>query len=99
MRWAWVLGAALLLPVALPAGGAPRRLPEVRHRRRCEPWLASGSCTLRTAPAHSAPSLTAVACGAPITPLRVWRSPGGRRWLRVQTTTAAGAVRRGWLAA
>ena len=41
LRWAWVLGFALLAPVALPAGGAELRVPDPRRRGSAGPLLAS----------------------------------------------------------
>jgi hypothetical protein len=36
--------------------------------------------------------------GAPLRVLRQWMEPGGRRWLQVEASTAAGRASRGWLA-
>ena len=34
LRWSWLLGVSLFGPVALPAGGAERRLPQVRRQQQ-----------------------------------------------------------------
>jgi len=97
-RWAALLGFALIAPAALPAGGGDRRLPEVRRRERgLEPLLSQTCMSLRCAPEHRAPVLAQLDSGVPLRVLRHWLSPGGRPWLRVEATTLAGEVSRGWL--
>jgi len=93
-RWAALLGFALIGPVALTAGGADRRLPELRRRSAGEPWLSTGPHSLQAAPERRAPALAQVPPGQPLRVLRSWHSPGGQRWLQVEADT-----RRGWLAA
>jgi hypothetical protein len=100
LRWAALLGFALLAPAALPAGGGERRVPEVRRRQGAfEPLLSSACLSLRCAPERQAPVLAQVDAGVPLRVLRQWLSPQGRRWLRVEIAAASeGAPRRGWLA-
>ena len=99
LRWAALLGFALLAPATLPAGGGERRIPEVRRRQSAqEPWLSSVCQTLRCAPERQAPVLAQVDAGVPLRVLRQWLSPSGRRWLQVEIPMApAGVRRRGWL--
>ncbi|WP_254944472.1 SH3 domain-containing protein [Cyanobium sp. AMD-g] len=98
-RWAALLGFALLAPAALPAGGGDRRLPDVRRReRQAEPLLSNGTVGLHCAPRCQAPVLARLETGAPLRVLREWMEPGGRRWLQVEASTAAGQPSRGWLA-
>ncbi|MCX5946399.1 MAG: SH3 domain-containing protein [Cyanobacteria bacterium] len=97
-RLAALLGLALIAPAALPAGGADRRQPELRRRQAGDPLLATGPLALRTAPRQQAPALVRLEAGEPLELLRSWWSPGGRRWLQVQTAAGPGAPRRGWLA-
>ncbi|WP_254216858.1 SH3 domain-containing protein [Synechococcus sp. CCY 9618] len=98
-RWAALLGFALLAPAALPAGGAERRLPDVRRRERLgEPLLSDGTTHLHCAPGREAPVLVRLEPGAPLRVLRQWLEPGGRRWLQVEASTGAGRASRGWLA-
>ncbi|MEB3354702.1 MAG: SH3 domain-containing protein [Cyanobacteriota bacterium] len=100
-RWAALLGFALVAPAGLPAGGAERRLPEVRRRQSAsEPLLSPGRQLLRCAPCHQAPVISAAELGVPLRVLRRWRGPGGEGWLQVEVPGPAvgpGGVRRGWL--
>lgn len=93
-RWAALLGFALIGPVALPAGGADRRSPEVRRRIAGEPLLSLRPQALRSAPERQAPALAALAADQPLRVMRSWQGAGGERWLQVES--AAG---RGWLVA
>ena len=93
-RWAALLGFALIGPVALPAGGADRRLPELRRRTAGEPWLSTRTHSLQTAPERRAPALAQLQPDHPLRVVRSWHSPSGERWLQVEADT-----RRGWLAA
>ncbi|QPN62557.1 SH3 domain-containing protein [Synechococcus sp. CBW1004] len=98
LRWAALLGFALLAPAALPAGGAERRLPEVRRRQSAlEPLLSSACQSLRCAPERQAPVLARVDAGVPMRVLRQWFSPQGRRWLQVEAVSACGRPSRGWM--
>ncbi|MEI6032396.1 MAG: SH3 domain-containing protein [Synechococcaceae cyanobacterium ELA739] len=97
-RWAALLGFALMAPAALPAGGGDRRLPEVRRRvQGQEPLLSQACLSLRCAPEHQAPVLAHLDADVPLRVLRHWFAPGGRPWLRVEASTLAGEVARGWL--
>jgi hypothetical protein len=97
-RWAALLGFALLAPAALPAGGADRRLPEVRRReRQGEPLLSDGATPLQCAPGRQAPVLARLESGAPLWVLRQWFDPQGRRWVQVETRRRPGLAERGWL--
>jgi len=93
-RWAALLGFALIGPVALPAGGADRRLPELRRRSAGEPWLSTRPQTLQAAPERRAPALAQLRSDQPLRVVRSWHSPSGERWLQVEADT-----RRGWVAA
>ncbi|MEB3317060.1 MAG: SH3 domain-containing protein [Cyanobacteriota bacterium] len=98
LTWAALLGIALFAPAALPAGGADRRMPELRRRESpLEPLLNPTRCTLRAAPRAQAPRLGALEAGVPLRVLHTWIAPGGRRWLRVATRETAGRTSRGWL--
>jgi hypothetical protein len=100
-RWVALLGFALIAPVALPAGGAERRLPEVRRRQAGEPLLPASVRSLQAAPECRAPALGQLAADQPLRVLRTWRSPAGSRWLQVEAAAGPGLApaRRGWLAA
>lgn len=96
--WAALLGFALFAPAALPAGGAERRLPELRRRESArEPLLnPMGDCLL-AAPRCKAPTVASVDADLPLRVLRTWLEPGGRRWWLVTTPGLAGRSTRGWL--
>ena len=94
-RWVAVLSFALVAPAALPAGGAERRLPEVRRREQArEPLTASQACALRCAPQQQAPAIAQVGIGEPLRVMRSWCCRDGDRWLQVELLTSR---RRGWL--
>ena len=92
-RWGAVLAFALFAPVTLPAGGADRRLPEVRRRSTGEPLLSTGCQTLQAAPDQQAPALAELSADQPLRLVRSWRDADGEQWLQVEA-----AERRGWLA-
>jgi hypothetical protein len=97
-RGAALLGFALLAPAALPAGGAERRLPEVRRRESSrEPLLSVASSSLRSSPQRHAPVLAHLEPGSPLRVLRHWFAPDGRRWLQVETVREVRQPSRGWL--
>ncbi len=98
LRLAALLGFAMLAPAALPAGGADRRVPEVRRRESFRDPLLTESCeALRCAPRQEAPSLIHLAPGVPLRILRSWQPGNGDRWLQVEAVMAAGEPARGWL--
>lgn len=98
-RWAALLGFALVAPVALPAGGAERRAPELRRRFSGEPLLSESRAPLKVAPSRCAPVLACVMQDQPLRVLRRWQGRQGERWLMVETAGAATSAdrRRGWL--
>ena len=96
--WAAHLGFSLFAPASLPAGGAERRLPELRRRESSqEPLLSLRSCSLLASPRRQAPVLTCLEPGIPMRVLRTWLEPSGRRWLQVATAGPSGRQTRGWL--
>ncbi|MFI0402187.1 MAG: SH3 domain-containing protein [Cyanobium sp.] len=98
LTWAALLGFALFAPASLPAGGAERRLPELRRRESSqEPLLSLRSCSLLASPRRQAPVLTCLEPGIPMRVLRTWLEPSGRRWLQVATAGPSGRQTRGWL--
>jgi hypothetical protein len=97
-RWAALLGFALVAPAGLPAGGAERRLPEVRRRQsQAEPLLSPVRQALRCAPRHHAPMICCAEVGEPLRVLHRWTEPGGGSWLHVELASPSPAGRRGWL--
>ena len=102
LRWSWLLGVSLLGPAALPAGGAERRLPQVRRHQGSGPLLSGDHCVLQTSPRVVAPALRRLEVGTPLHLLRQWRSDDGRDWIQVQVATGSAlpmAVegQRGWI--
>jgi len=98
LKLAALLGFAMLAPTALPAGGAERRVPEVRRRESFrDPLLTVGCEALRCAPRQEAPSLIHLEAGIPLRVLRSWRPGNGDHWLQVEAVMAAGEPARGWL--
>ena len=96
--WAALLGFALFAPAALPAGGAERRLPELKRRESAEePLLSSFRCSLHCSPLRQAPVLVDLAPDMPLRVLRTWLEPGGCRWIQVATVAPTGRPTRGWL--
>ena len=92
-RWGAVLAFALFAPVSLPAGGADRRLPELRRRSAGEPLLSTGTQPLQAAPEQQAPVLSELHPDQPLRVVRRWCDAGGDEWLQVEA-----AERRGWMA-
>jgi hypothetical protein len=87
-----------MAPATLPAGGAERRLPEVRRRQNpADPLLAGIAAGLRCAPERRAPVLARLEADVPVRVLRRWLAPDGRLWLRVAAGGTAGRPARGWL--
>ena len=102
IRWSWVLGIALFLPAALPAGGGQRFVPEVCRWKGPISLLAGDCCHLLATPFEFAPRLRTLTVGTPIRVLRSWNAPSGEEWLHVQISTneiinSSIDVRRGWV--
>jgi hypothetical protein len=87
--WSWgaVLAFALFAPVALPAGGAERRVPEVRKRSAGEPLILPLALAMSGAPASEAPLLRSLPVGEPVEVLRSWADAMGERWLQVRVAS------------
>ena len=102
LRWSWLLGIALFLPAALPAGGAFRSQVEICRLEDSTSFLAGDSCNLQVSPFAFSPSLRTVEFGTPLRVLRSWHAPNGKEWLQVQINTTSmievsSAVKRGWV--
>ena len=97
-----MLGIALFLPAALPAGGGTRFQPKVCRFTGPIPFLSGDCCDLLATPSSFAPSLRTLEIGTPLRVLRTWQAPNGEDWLQVQIATNAfielsSSVRRGWV--
>ena len=103
IRWTWVLGIALFLPVALPAGGGEHlETKKICRFQGSLPFLADNCCDLLATPLALAPSLRTLEIGTPLRVLRSWQAPDGDEWLQVQITSNtfidfSSPVRRGWI--
>ena len=97
LRWSWLLGMALMAPVALPAGGADRRQPPPRRRPAFGPLHTATDQPLRLSPLEVAPRLRTLKSGSSLRLMRHWSDADGQDWLHVQTLS--GDQRRGWLRA
>lgn len=94
-----LLGFALVAPAGLPAGGAERRVPELRRRgSAAEPLISAAGLRLRCAPRCEAPALADLSSGSRLRVVRQWLAPNGHRWLQVEVPSTAGRPSRGWLA-
>ena len=102
LRWGWLLGVALLGPAGLPAGGAERRLPQIRRQQGSGPLLSCENCVLQSSPSVAAPALRRLEIGTPLQLLRRWRADDGCDWIHVQVASgpvlSAGVKQqRGWI--
>ena len=102
LRWGWVLGLALLLPVALPAGGCEPRKHVICRRKSSGTLLAINQCALRAVPFSKAPILSNLDVGTPLRIVRSWTSEDGEYWLQVQIKSGEivgfnSSARRGWV--
>ncbi len=102
LRWSWVLGIALLAPVALPAGGGTCHLPEERRLDRSTPLLSLKSCILHPSPSAISPALRSIQIGTPLSILRTWRSVDGSDWIMVKISSEeflemSNKPTRGWI--
>ena len=103
LRWSWVLGVALFLPVALPAGGGEVFSSESSHTQTLHPLiLLEPSSSLKTSPFSNAPDLRNLDIGTPLNVLRAWEDSDGKQWLQVkiasnQIMEFSSFARRGWI--
>ena len=101
-HWGWVLGIALFLPVALPAGGASKAANICELDSHYSSFMAGHSCVLHSSPSDFATSLRTVEIGTPLKVLRNWQTSNGEEWLQVQINTNrliefSCSVTRGWI--
>ena len=102
LRWSWLLGVSLIGPVALPAGGAERRLPQIRRQQGSSSLLSGNDCVLHSSPLVAAPALRRLEIGTPLQLLRHWRSEDGSNWIQVKVTSGPPLIdaverQRGWI--
>ena len=102
LRFAWILGIAIFLPISLPAGGASRAIPQIRRREKEDPILSISGCFLKSSPLKVAPCIRTLEVGTPMKILHSWESPEGDNWIHVRITETGnnlllGSVSHGWL--
>ncbi len=102
-RWSWLLFAALLLPVDLPAGGnLANSYQNIRRKSTSNEFFAGHNCILKVSPLEIAPTLSEVELGTSLKVLRSWTSADGKRWVQVQLLAASNSifssgVSKGWI--
>ncbi len=100
-RWGWILGIALLAPIALPAGGGQLLPPHVRFRKSSDPFLTIKSAHLREIPLPQAPSVRSLPVGTPFKILRSWHSSDGKQWIHIRVliddSYGLHSFKNGWL--
>ena len=102
LRWSWLLGVSLFSPIALPAGGAERRLPQIRRQQGSGPLLSGSNCVLHASPIVAAPALRRLEIGTPLQLLRSWRGEDGSDWIQVKVASGSSLSasvdqQRGWV--
>ena len=102
LRWSWLLGIALVLPIALPAGGYSRVQQDVLGKECTSSFFSGDKCLLQASPSFKSPKLRILQVGTPLRVLRIWQSPDGDEWVHVQITSheileLPSSRRRGWL--
>ena len=102
LRWTWVLGIALFLPVGLPAGGSENFQLEYSLFEKANSLFISDSCVLKASPCIYAPSLRTLNLGTPLQVLRRYQGKDGNEWIHVRIFSNErmefdSFVRRGWL--
>ncbi len=104
LRWSWFLGMALILPIALPAGGAELYLHEceIRFLKKSEFLCCEDKCFLKASPFSIAPTLRSLQIGTSLRILRSLKTNDNNVWVQVQINSyellgSASAARRGWV--
>ena len=98
--WIWLLGIALLIPTALPAGGAKKILIENRENSIKSPLIAFKQFNLLASASDDSFILSKVKVGTPVKLMKVWYSAEDEQWLLVNVLTQAykhSFYKRGWV--
>ena len=103
-KWGWLLGLALMAPIALPAGGSDYLNGELRINKSSNRMVSSTNLLLSSSPFVFAPVLREIPIGTPIRILRISRTNDGIQWFHVQLSTielldSPLSKRRGWIRA
>ena len=102
IRWGWLLGVALLAPVALPAGGGERGCTEILCRSKTSPYITYDECFLMASPSLGAPALRKIEFSTPLEILRIWETRDNRKWAQIKLASFEGLQnnylpRNGWI--
>tara|TARA_Y100001968_G_scaffold222494_1_gene205237 strand:- start:1741 stop:2076 length:336 start_codon:yes stop_codon:yes gene_type:complete len=98
--WSWLLGISLLVPTALPAGGAQKSIIETRENSIRSPLIAFKEFNLLSTINDKSTILTRVESGTPVDVLKVWQSPESGTWLLVYVLSQSSHQifsKRGWV--
>ena len=83
IAWTWLLGIALVVPTALPAGGAQKSIIQHRESNIRSPLIALKEFNLLSSASNNSSILTSVRAGTPVNILKVWDNNDGQKWLLV----------------
>ena len=81
--WTWLLGIALVVPAALPAGGAQKSNIQQRMNNIRSPIIALKEFNLLSSASQKSSILTKVKVGTPVNVMKVWDSSDNEKWLLV----------------
>ena len=81
--WVWLLGIALVVPTALPAGGAQKSNIQQRENNIRSPIIALEEFNLLSSASKNSSVLTRVKSGTPVHVMKVWYSEDSGKWILV----------------
>ena len=82
--WIWLLGIALVVPAALPAGGAQKSNIQQRKNNINSPIISLKEFNLLSSASNNSSILTKVKIGTPVNVMKVWDSTDNGKWLLVK---------------
>ena len=103
LRWSWLLSAALLAPLDLPAGGRQSIIPSINKGDIFDPSFAGENCILHKQPVINYSSrIRALPFGTPIHVLRTWKTVDGDNWFYIKVASSnflenGHLVKKGWI--
>ena len=104
VRWSWLVGLALFVPICLPAGGVDMSFDanQIKRRESLGPFVLENKSPLLVSPLLTAPKLQIVDRGTPFRVLRYWSDIDGTNWVQVRviaknSITFFPSQVRGWL--
>ena len=98
--WTWLLGIALVIPTALPAGGAQKSIIQHRKNNIGSPIISLKEFNLLSSASNNSSILTSVKSGTPVNIIKVWDSNDSQKWLLVTVLSQDFYqlfYRRGWV--